>query len=211
MNFRDVPVEYWAYGYIEWAYCRGIISGYTCGVGCSEFRPEAYTTRSQIAKMVVLAAAFPLVLPPGAPHFADVTASDPFYMFVEVAAGHGILSGYTCGGTGEPCDGQNRPYYRPYNSVTRAQLSKIIVTARGYALVHPATPLFTDVDGTYWAYDYVSTAAAHGVVNGYTCGGTGEPCDGQSRPYFRPGATATRAQLCKMLFQTWGIQLRPQP
>ena len=30
---------------------------------------------------------------------------------------------------GEPCDGQQRPYYRPGNSVTRAQLSKMLSRA----------------------------------------------------------------------------------
>src|SRR4051812_35166361 len=47
-NFRDVPTEYWAYGYIEWIYCHSIVNGYDCGTGCMEFRPEANTTRAQI-------------------------------------------------------------------------------------------------------------------------------------------------------------------
>jgi lactocepin len=208
MNFRDVPVEYWAYGYIEWAYCHGIISGYTCGVGCTEFRPEAPTTRAQLTKMIVLAAGFPLTLPPGAPHFADVNAGSPFYYFVEIAYNRGILSGYRCGGPGEPCDAQNRPYFRPGNSVTRAQLAKIIVKTRNYLLIHPASPVFADVPLNHWAYDFIATAASHGVVAGYACGTLAEPCDAQNRPYYRPNADATRAQICKMLFQAFAIQLR---
>jgi hypothetical protein len=208
MNFRDVPVDYWAYGYIEWAYCHGIINGYSCGVGCSEFRPEANATRGQIAKMVVLAAQLPLGLPPGAPHFTDVPPGSTFYTYVEVAYGHGIVEGYPCGGPFEPCDSQARPYYRPGNPVTRAQLSKMIVLAAGWPLVHPANPVFADVPLGYWAYDVIATAYSAGVVGGYPCGGPGEPCDPQQRPYYRPVNNATRAQLCKMLFQAFGLPQR---
>src|SRR5947207_2583222 len=66
--FADVPPEYWAAGYIRWVACQGLVSGYADG----RFRPEAATTRGQLAKLVVVAAGFPLGLPPGAPHFTDV-------------------------------------------------------------------------------------------------------------------------------------------
>jgi hypothetical protein len=42
---------------------------------------------------------------------------------------HQVLSGYPCGGEGEPCDDINRPYFRPYNEVTRGQASKIVANA----------------------------------------------------------------------------------
>jgi hypothetical protein len=116
-----VPVGHWAYGYIEWATCRGIAGGYPDGT----FRPEANTTRGQVVKMVVLAARLPLGLPPGAPHFADVPPGSAFYPYVEAAYGAGIVGGYACGGPGEPCDGQNRPYFRWGANATRGQLAKI--------------------------------------------------------------------------------------
>jgi hypothetical protein len=201
MTFRDVLPGHWAFEYIEWVYCQGIASGYSCGVGCLEFRPDASTTRGQIVKMVVLAAGFPLILPPGAPHFADVGPTDPFYLYAEVAVAHGLVQGYGCGGPGEPCDPQQRPYYRPANYVTRAQLAKVIVLAAGLTLIAPPTPPFVDVPADNWAYRYTATAAEHGIVTGYNCGGPGEPCPGI---YFRPVNEATRAQLSKMLFQAFG-------
>jgi hypothetical protein len=201
MHFSDVPVNYWAYGYIEWAYCHGIINGYPDNT----FHPEANATRGQIAKMVVLSAQLPLVLPPGAPHFSDVPPGSTFYTYVEVAYGHGVIEGYPCGGPFEPCDPGSRPYFRPGNAVTRAQLSKMIVLAAGFPLVSPASPIFADVPLGYWAYDYIATAYQEGVVGGYPCGGPGEPCDPQSRPYYRPTNEATRAQLCKMLFQAFAL------
>jgi hypothetical protein len=204
MSFSDVPVGHWAYGYIEWAYCHGVISGYPDGT----FRPDANTTRGQIAKMAVLAAGLPLGLPPGAPHFADVPPGSPFYTYVEVAVGQGIVQGYPCGGPFEPCDPQSRSYYRPGNAVTRAQLAKIIVLAAGFALISPATAPFVDVPPSYWAYSYISTAALHKVVGGYPCGGPGEPCPGA---YYRPDNYATRAQLCKMLFQAFALPANRPP
>jgi hypothetical protein len=195
MHFTDVPANYWAYGYIEWAYCHGIVNGYPDNT----FHPEANATRGQIAKMVVLAAQLPLALPPGAPHFTDVPSGSTFYTYVEVAYGNGIIQGYPCGGPFEPCPGA---YFRPFNPVTRAQLAKMIVLAAGFPPVNPPTPVFADVPVGYWAYSYIATAAAHNVVGGYPCGGPGEPCPGA---YYRPDTYATRAQLCKMLFQAFAL------
>jgi hypothetical protein len=45
------------------------------------------------------------------------------------AHGREHASGYECGGEGEPCDGQERACFRPYNSVTREQTSKIAASA----------------------------------------------------------------------------------
>ena len=67
-----------------------------------------------------------------------------FYPFVETAACYGIISGYSCGGAGEPCDGTNRPYFRQYNPATRGQIAKIVdLSVTGSApcgVTAPATP-----------------------------------------------------------------------
>ena len=63
---------------------------------------------------------------PPAPTFADVPASSPFFGFVERAYAQSLLSGYSCGGDGEPCPGL---YFRPGNNSTRGQLSKILYNA----------------------------------------------------------------------------------
>ena len=51
-TFRDVPTTDTFYQYIETAYCHQIISGYNCGTGCLEFRPNNSATRGQIGKIV---------------------------------------------------------------------------------------------------------------------------------------------------------------
>jgi predicted outer membrane repeat protein len=184
ITFTDVPLGYWAYDYIRWAYCDGIVSGYADG----SFRPDANTTRGQLAKMVVLAAGFPLITP-AAPHFNDAPPGSPFYTYIETAYARGVVSGYA--------DGSFRPFYY----VTRAQLAKMIVTAAGFPLITPAAATYRDTPPTYWAYTYIETATAHAIVTGYDCGGAGEPCPGR---YYRPDALSTRAQLAKLLYQTFG-------
>ncbi|HMA34951.1 MAG TPA: S-layer homology domain-containing protein, partial [Chloroflexia bacterium] len=179
----------------------GVISGYSNGDGTVSFRPYNNTTRSQQVKIVVLGFAKPIVTPAGGNNtFADVPPSNPFFAVVETAAADTIVSGYNCGGPGEPCDSAHRPYFHPYANVTRGQLSKIDIVAAGWALVTPATSSFTDVlPGTAF-YTFVATAYCHGVISGYSCGGPGEPCDGTHRPYFRQYNPATRGQIAKIVY-----------
>nr|MDQ5866860.1 S-layer homology domain-containing protein [Chloroflexota bacterium] len=49
-----------------------------------------------------------------------------FYEWIMRLTNRGVMSGYPCGGPGEPCDGQNRPYFRWNAQVTRGQASKIV-------------------------------------------------------------------------------------
>jgi hypothetical protein len=58
-----------------------------------------------------------------------VQPGSTFYTDVNLLAEFGYINGYPCGGTGEPCDSQHRPYFRPDNLTTRGQLSKIDVYA----------------------------------------------------------------------------------
>src|SRR5262249_2617712 len=89
--------------------------------------------------------------------------------------------------------------FRPQNNVTRGQLSKIVVNAAGWALLNPADRTFEDVlPGTAF-YEFVETAVCHGIISGYTCGGTGEPCGTPPRPYFRQNNDATRGQIAKIV------------
>ena len=195
MNFRDVDANNPFYNDIRYLYCAGVISGYTCGPQCLEFRWGNNTTRGQLTKIVVLAMQWPISTPT-TPSFKDVPASDPFFQFVETAVSHNIISGYDCGGPGEPCPGR---YFRPGNNVTRGQLSKIVVGAMGWTDEPPGGPHFADVGTTNPFYREIERAAAHGIISGYNCGGPTEPCDPQGRNYFRWGNNATRGQISKIV------------
>ncbi len=136
-TFEDVPESDPFYMYVERAAARGVLNGYPCG-GENEpcgpeskpyFRPYASTTRGQVAKVIANAAGMMEVEAPTDDMFADVPAGSTFYDYVQMLTSHGAMGGYACGGESEPCDAQNRPYYRPYNNVTRGQASKIVAGA----------------------------------------------------------------------------------
>lgn len=128
--------------------------------------------------------------------FADVPEGHTFYPYVRCLACRGIISGYACGGAGEPCNGNGDPYFRPNNGVTRGQIGKIVSEAIGFE-EDVSGQTFEDVAPGSTFHIYVERLAARGVMQGYPCGGAGEPCGPGNRPYFRPNAGATRGQLAK--------------
>lgn len=135
--------------------------------------------------------------------FTDVPAGSTFHPFVQCLACRGFMSGYRCGSAGEPCDGDSNPYFRPNMDVTRGQLSKIVANAAGLA-DPPGEQLFEDVPPGTTFYDFVQRLASLGHVGGYACGGASEPCGGGNLPYFRPGNSATRGQIAKIVSNTYG-------
>jgi hypothetical protein len=125
-----------------------------------------------------------------------VPPSNDFYSFVECMGTRGITGGYPCGGPSEPCFGPPKPYFRPNTNVTRGQVSKMIILAAVWTDPVPsAQQSFRDVPvgSTFWLY--IERMTSRGVVNGYPCGGPGEPCPGA---YFRPNNNLTRSQLAKI-------------
>ncbi len=168
--FSDLRPTDWAWNPVQYLAGRNVISGYADG----SFRPGNTVTRAQFAKMIVTGMGWAL-LQPQRPSFSDVPATDWAFAYVETAAAHGILSGYADGS------------FRPMTNVTRAQLAKLIVVARGWQLRLPAQATFGDVPATDWSFPYVETAVDAGVLAGYADG------------TFHPTAPATRAQVAKIL------------
>jgi hypothetical protein len=193
--FSDVPTNHWAVDDVNRLAMLGIVSGNGQSDSTVFFKPGGTAFRSHLSKMVALAAGWSLVNP-STPTFNDVPRNHTFYSYIETAAAHGVIGGYQCGAPGEPCPGR---YFRPNNNVTRAQSAKMISVSRGWSLVQPGSPTFADVATSDPLYTYVETAYDHGIISGYPCGGAGEPCDVQGRPYFRAGNEVTRAQISKML------------
>ncbi len=123
-HFNDVAVGSTFYSYVETAFNRGIISGYSDGT----FRPANVVTRGQIAKMVTLGRGWALQNPATAT-FSDVPVGSTFFQFVETAFAKAVISGYSDG------------TFKPSNSATRGQGSKIIdlsitATAAGEPTTH---------------------------------------------------------------------------
>ncbi|MEO8286938.1 MAG: S-layer homology domain-containing protein [Chloroflexota bacterium] len=202
ITFTDVPPASTFYPYISCLVCQGVISGYTsgCETGNPCFKPGSSVTRGQIAKIVSNAAGF--ADPAGAQLFEDVLPGSPFYDYVNRLAMRGIMQGYPCGGAGEPCGNGSLPYFRPNTNATRGQIAKIVSNAAG--IVDPAgSQRFEDVAPGSPFYDYVNRLAVRGIMQGYPCGGAGEPCGEGNRPYFRPNSNATRGQTTKIVSNTF--------
>jgi hypothetical protein len=140
---------------------------------------------------------------PGAQLFEDVPSGSTFYDFVQRLAARGYVSGYACGGPGEPCGPASLPYFRPSNNSSRGQTAKIVSNAAGFN-EHPGAQLFEDVPPNSTFYEWVERLSARGTVSGYPCGGDAEPCvPPQNRPYFRPGNSVTRGQASKIVANTF--------
>jgi N-acetylmuramoyl-L-alanine amidase len=191
-----VPSGSTFYPYIRCLVCRGIVSGYPDNT----FRPNNNVTRGQLAKIVSNSAGFSET---GGPQiFQDVAPGSTFYDYVQRLASRGYMQGYPCGGPGEPCGPENRPYFRTFNNATRGQASKIISEAAGFSEAH-TTQTFEDVSLNSTFYIWIERLASRGVMSGYPCGGPGEPCGPENRPYFRPFNNVTRGQSSKIVANTF--------
>jgi|GEM_PF-1134893 len=208
-GFQDVPTGHPDYNNIRCAVCNGAMDFVPCG-GVGEpcvppnnypyFRPAgAYTwTRVEIAKVLSLAAGFN---EPAVGHsYEDVPPGHPYYAYIQRMTSRNIMGGFPCGQPGEPCGPENRPYFRPGISMARVIFAKVLANT-----VLPdgqyAGQTFQDVlrDNPY--YVFIERLAYAGIIEGYPCGGPGEPCDPGNRPYFRPNHTFSdsRAEMARMV------------
>jgi hypothetical protein len=216
LEFTDVPSTNTFYPFVRCLACQGIISGYPCGgefEPCDPdnnpyFRPNNPVTRGQIAKIVSLSAGFNEVVPPTQQSFEDVVPMSTFWEYVERLYTRNIIGGYQCGiNPAEPCIPlEDRPYFRPNAGATRGQLVKIVSESAGFNDVIPETQYtFTDVEPghTFWIYIERLLLNRPGAISGYVCGGPGEPCDAENRPYFRPNNGVTRGQASKIVSNTF--------
>jgi hypothetical protein len=199
IGFSDVPPGSTYYPYVSCLAERDVVGGYA---DCT-FRPANPVTRGQLSKIVSLAAAF--YEGHSEQTFEDVPVGSTFHLYVERLASRGIISGYACGGPGEPCiPPGNRPYFRPNANVTRGQTAKLVAIAANLPAPPQGQRSFEDVPegSTFWQWiEELSTA---GAINGYPCGGAGEPCvPPGNRPYFRAGNNVTRGQSAKIVANTF--------
>ena len=119
--------------------------------------------------------------------FSDVLPTDYFYQAVAYLYCHGVIGGYADG------------TFRPYNSTTRGQFSKMLVLAEGFPINTTAGPHFQDVPASNPFYDYVETAYNRQLISGYADG------------TFRPNADVNRGQFTKMLVIAEGWPLENPP
>lgn len=184
-NATDFPTQYGECG--EYPFFPGLKVKW--------FQPDCLVTPVPTATPT----ATPTPQPPRCPdeRFTDVCPGDYFYAATLALNEAAIVSGYE---TSPPCETNlHVPCFKPFNDVTRGQISKIISLAENFS--DPAiSQRFEDFPPSHTFYYHIDRLAANSVVEGYACGGPGEPCvPPNNRPYFRAGNLVTRAQLSKMI------------
>ena len=207
IDYTDVLPAHTFYAYIACLTDLGTLGGYNTTPPCPQgqtpcFLPGNQVTRGQLAKIVSNAAEFSE--PAGAQQFQDVPPGHTFYDYIWRLYARGYITGYPCGGPGEPCvPPGNLPYYRPNANVTRGQLSKIVSNAAGLNDT-PQGQSFEDVPPGSTFYVWIERLGRRGIMSGYPCGGPGEPCVPPGNlPYYRLGANASRGQSAKIVANTF--------
>ncbi|MFA5855598.1 MAG: S-layer homology domain-containing protein [Candidatus Gracilibacteria bacterium] len=115
--------------------------------------------------------------------FPDVSATNPHFSAIMSLVDQGILEGYSDG------------TFKPDQEVNRAEALKIILMAMSVSIGTGTATGFSDVPATEWYAPYVGTAAAAGIVSGYSDGS------------FLPGQTVNRAEAVKMLTLAGGSEI----
>jgi hypothetical protein len=210
LQFEDAPSGSTFYPYVTCLACKGIISGYPCGAPgepCNPahdpyFHPNNNVTRGQLSKIVSQAAEYQDSV--NGQTFQDVPEGSTYWLWIERMALHGVMSGYRCGGPGEPCvPPANLPYFRPNNTATRGQLTKTVSSAAGFT-DRPVGQTFEDVPPGSPFYTFTQRLTSRQIMQGYVCGGPGDACVPPSnRPYFRPNLDVTRGQTSKIVGNTF--------
>jgi hypothetical protein len=212
-SFADVPGSSPFWEYAEQLYSLGVVDGTPCGgaeIPCDEemrpyLVPGSKVTRGELARMLGLARGFTSdsAAQGATSSFADVAPTHPLNGWVEVAARNSLMPGFPCGTGGEPCDSENRPYFRTDGELSRADLADALVFASGRGTrlgLATRDQTFEDVPPTHPSWQSIEEIFAIGIMTGYGCNDCTEPIPcvpPNNRSYFLPDNQVTKGQVVK--------------
>jgi hypothetical protein len=190
--FADVPIDHWAYGYIEALYRAGYVAG--CSTDPLRYCPEATMTRAESAVFVVRGVHSAEFLPaqPMEPVFEDV----PLWEWFADWTAQLWEDGYTAGCGTDPL------IYCPFQEHTRAEGAVFflrIQNGKDYLPSEPMSAPYTDVALGTWYAKWVAAAKEGGLT---------EPCEAPAErgdDRFRPEETLTRAEAACMMVKAKGL------
>ena len=162
VKFKDIPSNHWAKKEIDELVSKKIINGYSDGT----FKPNKVMTRSEAAVMIGKALDINLKNRPN-PKFSDVSTKNPAYPYIAALVAEGVFA--------------KAKKFNPNASLTRAQMSKILVEA--FDIEGSTSKAFKDVPKKNWAYPYVTKLVANGITTGKT------------KTAFDPNGKVTRVQM----------------
>ncbi len=136
-----------------------------------------------LKRIIALVAVFALALTTiaSAASFTDVADDSAYYRAVEQLHKIGIIDGYTDG------------TFKPEQTVTRAEMAKLIAAMQGYAesAEGKSVTKFSDVPSTHWASGYIASA-------------TGTAINGLPDGTFAPDKPVKYEEAVKMIMATLG-------
>lgn len=179
-SFSDLKPNDWFYANVNNLIALRVVDGYSDGT----FKPNKNITRAEFCK-VILSALKGLSTTNTASSFKDIE-SHWAQGYILKAQALGIVNGYA--------DGE----FRPNNNISRAEIAKIIFTAR--SLTSTATAGAADSSGSFkdctghWAENYIGSLRSTNIISGY------------QDMTFRPQNYATRAEVCKIIASMMAVK-----
>ncbi len=167
--YADVKSTDWFYADVQWASAQGVAGG----TGNSKFSPQDTATRGQVITMIYRLQGEPKVT--ASAGFTDLR-QDYYKDAVNWAYATGVVSG-----TGKTT-------FSPEGNITREDLVTMLYRFKGSPAVSGDLSAFTDAGSVHsYALSSMAWAVNAGLIKGYTDGSV------------RPGASATRAEVCAIL------------
>lgn len=117
--------------------------------------------------------------------FSDVADDNPYKKAITTLTKLSVIDGYDENGTS---------LFKPENSITRAEFTKLIVFMLGHQNLTYSETSFNDVNESHWAKNYIQTAYNLGIIAGMGDG------------TFAPDSPVTYEQALKMIVCTLGYQ-----
>ncbi|OEH92852.1 S-layer homology domain-containing protein [Bacillus solimangrovi] len=171
--FTDVETSDWFYDSINYLTDKGVIDGFEDG----SFRPSEDVTRAQAAKILAVTLGLDTENVE-AIDFPDVEEGDWFYNYVAALTATNVIEGFEDG------------TFRPDETLTRAQMAKMIAVAYGIEAEGEVELPFNDLKGATWAEEHIAALFGAGIVEGVAEG------------EYAPLANVTRAQVAAFVYKT---------
>lgn len=176
-RFADVPLDYWAYPFIEKVAAENIIKGAEDG----NFYPDKPVTREEFAIQLARAFGGESESAVGI-EFEDVPTENDSFAQIAKSVKTGFLKGYS------------QDTFRPKQEIPRYQV--LVALVSGFTLQPPSEPakaieIFQDKDKLpQWAVNQVAAATEKGLVVSYP-----------ETNVLNPEQPATRAEVAAMIYQ----------
>ncbi|GAA1115901.1 SpoIID/LytB domain-containing protein [Citricoccus alkalitolerans] len=176
-TFPDVPATHTFHAAVTWMIQQEITKGGsdgTFGVNEDISRAEASAFLFRLVD--------PDVTPPAVSPFKDVPAKQGWYAYTPIAwmATEGIINGYA------------DETFRPYRSITRGEMAKILYGVADAGAAEPSGAPFKDVPEDSSYAQYIAWMKTEGISRGYADGN------------FRPGRPISRGEAAQLIWKVAG-------